>query len=440
MNHSLVRRVLTLCAMVAFQVPVIASSDELDDIRGQLRDLVQRVDRLEHENQVLRAQNEVLQAPASRQERSPPEVPAEKVEAASWASRVAFSGDLRYRHEQISDDTLNAQGERTADRYRERLRARLSARAQVTEDLSVGIGFATVEGGDPRSSNQTLDDVFSRKSVDLDLAYFDWAFVDGGHLIGGKMKQPFFKPGESLFWDSDVNPEGLALAYKRGVLFGSAYGYWVDEVSAPENARTSDTMLYGGQIGARLPIGESNLVVAAHYYDLSAGQGGAPFYNGNSNGNTTVDVGTPPTAVLLYDYQVLNLMTEFNSRWDAPWGAVPLQFWAEIGQNQDPDDLDTAWAAGFAFGDAADARTWQFGAAFHSVEKDALFAQLIDADLGGGVSDVNGWIVRAGYAPVKNLVLNATWFINHRNVDVPNVVGQTDVGYDRLQLDFNMKF
>jgi len=166
MNHSLVRRVLTLCAMVAFQVPVIASSDELDDIRGQLRDLVQRVDRLEHENQALRAQNGVLQAPAPRQERPPPEVPAEKVETASWASRVAFSGDLRYRHEQISDDTLNAQGERTADRYRERLRARLSARAQVIENVSVGIGFATAEGGDPRSSNQTLDDVFSRKSVE----------------------------------------------------------------------------------------------------------------------------------------------------------------------------------------------------------------------------------------------------------------------------------
>ena len=62
-------------------------------------------------------------------------------------------------------------------------------------------------------------------------------------------------------------------------------------------------MLFGGQIGARLPLGESNLVLAAHYYDLSAGQGRAPFYNGDPNGNTTIEVGTPPAAVLLYDYR-----------------------------------------------------------------------------------------------------------------------------------------
>ena len=154
----------------------------------------------------------------------------------------------------------------TADRYRDRIRMRVSAQVQAAENISVGIGFATGEGGDPRSTNQTLGDVFSGKSLDLDLAYFSWAIRRGVQLIGGKMKQPFFKPGQSLFWDDDVNPEGLALTFERGVLFGSAYSYWVDEFSAPENERTSDTMLFGGQIGARLPLGESNLVLAAHYY------------------------------------------------------------------------------------------------------------------------------------------------------------------------------
>jgi hypothetical protein len=348
---------------------------------------------------------------------------------------------LRYRHEQIFDDTRNASGERsTADRYRDRIRARLNATAQATESLSVGIGFATAEDGDPRSSNQTLDEVFSRKSVDLELAYFDWSFADSGHLIGGKMKQPFFKPGQTLFWDDDLNPEGLALTFERGVLFGTAYGYWVDEVSAPESELTSDAMLFGAQIGARLPIAVSNLVLAAHYYDLSAGQGRAPFFNGNANGNTTIQVGAPPTEVLLYDYRVLDLMAELNSGWSTPWGVVPVQIWADVARNQDPSDLETAWAAGVSFGDAADALTWEFGAAYYSVEKDALFAQLIDADFGGGLSDANGWVLRAGYAPVENVTLNAAYFINKRNVDVPNAAGQTDVDYDRLQLDLNIKF
>jgi hypothetical protein len=77
---------------------------------------------------------------------------------------------------------------------------------------------------------------------------------------------------------------------------------------------------------------------------------------------------------------------------------------------------------------------------YQSMEKDALFAQLIDSDFNGGVSDTEGWVLRFAYAPVRNWALNATYFLNKRNVDVPNGFGQTEVDYDRLQLDFNVKF
>jgi len=436
--------VLALGAVLfAFHSPVIAAtSEELTDIRNQLRNLMERVDRLEQENAALRARQGEGAYPKSdtRDVHEQSTAQVDNVEPADASSRVAFKGDVRYRHEQIHDDTLDASGVRTADRYRDRIRMRLNAQVQATDNISVGVGFATVEGGDPRSTNQTLGDVFSRKSLDLDLAYFSWSFIAGMQLIGGKMQQPFFKPGQSLFWDGDVNPEGLAFTFERGALFGSAYGYWVDEFSGPENARTSDTMLLGGQIGARLPLGESNLVLAAHYYDLSAGQGRAPFFNGDANGNTTITAGTPPEAVLLYDYRVVDLMAEFNTSVGARWGALPLQVWADVAQNQDPSNLETALAAGAMLGAAASARTWQFGAAYYSVEKDALFAQLIDNDLGSGFSDAAGWVLRAGYAPAENVTLNATYFINKRNVDVPNAAGQTDVDHERLQLDLNVTF
>ena len=38
-------------------------------------------------------------------------------------------------------------------------------------------------------------------------------------------------------------------------------------------------------------------------------------------------------------------------------------------------------------------------------------------------------------APQKNWILNASYFINQRNIDVG-----TQADYDRLQLDFNVKF
>ena len=138
----------------------------------------------------------------------------------------------------------------TADRYRDRIRARFNVEAKATDTLTLGLGLATAENGDPRSSNQSLTGQFSRKPIELDLAYFDWKFASWGDLIGGKMKQPFYKLPQSAFWDNDINPEGLALTFNRGIWFGSLYNYWLTEISGAETAVTADTSMAGGQIGA----------------------------------------------------------------------------------------------------------------------------------------------------------------------------------------------
>lgn len=427
-----------------------ASPDDLTEIRTQLQGLLQRVDKLEQENQALKSENEDLKAQSDylksetrglRKESASQDVEIGKVKGSDWAGKVAVKGDLRYRHEQIDDAALNSSGvQAAAHRYRDRVRARVNVEAKATDNMLVGIGVATTENGDARSSNQTLTGSFSRKAIDLDLAYFDWKFASWGDLIGGKMKQPFFKTTQSAFWDNDVNPEGLALTFNRGMWFGSAYNYWVTEISGAENTRTSDVSLAGAQIGARLPIGSATLTLAAHYYDLSAGQGRSPFYipNGGTlssslaNGNTT----TGTTPVLVYDYEVANVTAEFNGT----IGTLPLMIWADAAQNQDPSDLDTAWGTGVLLGKASNPRTWEFGATYQMIEKDALFAQLIDSDFGGGTTDSEGFTFRLGYAPVRNWTINGTYFMNKRNIDVANSVGQRDVDYDRLQLDFNAKF
>src|SRR5690606_33880436 len=160
-------------------------------------------------------------------------------------------------------------------------------------------------------------------------------------------------------------PEGLALQFARAIYFGTAYNYWVNEISGPESAVTADTMLHGLQLGARLPLGTATFTIAAHYYDLSAGKGRAPFFNGNPNGNSTVDVvsGSTTVAVLANDFRVANLSAELS----AQVGAVPFQLWADVAQNQAADDLDTAWAAGVLFGKAGNYRTWEAGVAYQVV-------------------------------------------------------------------------
>jgi hypothetical protein len=430
--ENLVKNQLIAAAAVATALSLgspahAATNDELAQIRSQLQNLLQRVDKLEAENDSLKAQNDRLKAQTEQVSKqitqsveSKPGAPA--VKAADWPNRIVVKGDVRYRHQETDDESAPAK------RDEDLLRARLGVEAKINDSIVAGIGVSTSSApGNPRGANVQLDGEFSRKSLYLDLAYFDWTFADNAHFIAGKMKMPFVRAGQSLFWDNDINPEGIALTYSTGSLFGSAWGYWIEEnVPATTTVTTTtDTKMYGLQLGNRFALGSNNLVVAASYYDLAAAQGRRPFYNASSNGNSLT-----PTGGLAYDFQVVSLMAEYSTK----LGELPLQVWADAAQNLDAD-LDTAYTVGAMFGKASNPHTWEAGFAYQLIEKDALFAQHIDSDFGGGLSDSGGWVLRGGYAPAKNWVLNATYFKNVNNQDVG-----TEYDFDRLMLDFNTKF
>lgn len=404
-----------------------ASNDELAQIRSQLQSLLQRVDKLEAENNALKAQNDQLKAQTEQVSKQvmqgadrPPAVPVSK--AADWPNRVVFKGDVRYRHQQTDDDSASAR------REEDLLRARLGVDAKVNDSIVAGLAVATSSApGNPRGANVQLDGSFSRKSLYLDLAYFDWTFADNAHFIAGKMRMPFVRPGQSLFWDNDINPEGIALTYSIGSLFGSVWSYWLDEnvQSAATVTTTTDTKLYGLQVGNRFDLSGNTLVIAASYYDLAAARGRRPFYNNAANGNSLTSTGG-----LAYDFQVVSLMAEYNTR----LGELPLQVWADVARNLDAE-YDMAYSMGTMVGKAFNPGTWETGLAYQLIEKDALFAQHIDSDFGAGLSDADGWVFRTGYAPARNWVLNATYFRNVNNRDVG-----TRHDFDRLMLDFNTRF
>ena len=62
----------------------------------------------------------------------------------------------------------------------------------------------------------------------------------------------------------------------------------------------------------------------------------------------------------------------------------------------------------------------------------------------GGVTGSEGSVFRFGYGFGRNFRINATYFMNDTNIDVPTTI--TGVGavndreYKRLQLDINMTF
>ena len=425
----------------------------MDQIMKELEALSGRVGRLEQDNAQLRIENSELKATNDRleatseylkdnaaatrkqlAEEAPQIADAAKVaKGAEWASRISWKADFRYRHEFVDPE------EAVTDQTRHRIRARLAMTAKISDTMSGTIGIATNGGsGDPRSTNQTLGEGFTRKGIGLDLAYVDWKPTESFGMTFGKMPQPWFK-ASGWFFDGDITPEGIAAKFNTGPFFASAFGYYLSERST-----ASDATLLGGQLGLTGQVGAMKLTGALGYFDVGGVEGQVtttntalgcaanPAFFGGPQGNTTV-TNAAGCAVLANDFNIY----EAQALAEMPVASQPLQFFVQYFQNNEADDLDTGYFAGFNWGKAGNPRSWEFGYAYGVVEKDAQFGQFIDSDFGGGVTDVDGSIFKIGFAPAKNWVLNGTYFSNNRFVDAP---GATERSYDRYQVDFNWKF
>jgi hypothetical protein len=441
---------LALAAPQAFaQAKGSATKAEVQAIEAQMRALAERLNKLEASNSQLQSENEQLKAVVDRREAEIDYLKSQtkelreegavasneigKVKGADWATKLKGRGDFRYRHEMIdSERVVNGQAEDAADRTRHRIRARLGFDYKVTDTVKGTLLFAT-GGDDPRSSNQTLGGTGTRKSIGVDMAYVDWQFMSGTNLVLGKQPYPHWRPGQSMFFDGDFNPEGGAVKFDRGMFFGSGYGWWLTEqFNSNPKGENSDANLFGAQVGMKFPLLGGETVLAAHYFDCGACQDNSPLYANNANGNTTYTLPNSTTNLLRYDYEILQLSAQMGTTlFD-----LPFTFWADYGQNMASGvEYDTAYGVGVVLGKASNAKTWEAGLAYQSIDKDALFAQIIDSDFGDGKTDSEGWFLKGGYAPVKNVTLNATYFINTLNKDVG-----TELDYNRLQLDVNYKF
>ena len=333
----------------------------------------------------------------------------------AWTDRVKIKGDVRLRHETIDED-----GEE--ERRRMRFRARFGLSAKVTDDVKFVFQLAT--GGDnPVSTNQSFDSGFSTKDIGVDLAYVDWKIRDGLNFYGGKMKNPLFKAGGvPLVWDSDLNPEGLALQYTSGGLFATAGGFTVEERSSAD-----DSLLYVLQAGYKFPLGDDmTLTAGAGYFAYTDTIGNEPFYNGRSKGNT-VDI----DGNYVYEYENTEAFIELGTR----VGDWPLKVFAHYTRNSEVDQEDTGYAFGAKLGSAKDSGQSEFSWTYQDIEADAVIATFNDSDFGGGGTDADGHMLKAKYALSKKLILGGTLMIN----DVDRFQG-TEHDYTRLQLDVEFKF
>jgi hypothetical protein len=452
MNKTLVSAAFA-AMLVAPVVATAQTSAEFAELRRALDQVTQRLDALEQKNQVLEARNTELENKNKALEESNDKQSdqiaqaSSKAKSADWATRISWKGDLRYRHEYV--DPFEAVNDQT----RHRIRARVGLTAKVNDTLSTAFQIATGGGtNDPRSTNQTLGEGMTRKQVAIDLAYFDWAPVQGFNLQLGKMPYPFERVSTPT-WDPDLTPEGGAVKYTKGPFFGSVFGYWLSEA-----ALTSDSNVAGAQLGFKGDLGGMKWTAAAMYYDVGAVQNevttiiapsgmlpaicAAGLLNnaffGGAQGNSTFNNGDNCNR-LLNDFNIWEVL----AKGDFALGSIPLSLFANYSENTEADDLNTAYGAGFTLGRASNPRTWELSYVYAKIEKDGLFGQFMDSDFGGGITDTEGSVFRLVYAPARNWTINGTYFLNERFVDVPITVAGvpiTGTDYDRYQIDFNVRY
>ena len=339
------------------------------------------------------------------------ELPPPSAVAPSWTEGLVLDGDMRYRHETINDDAVSV-------RHRHRMRARANATATLNEEMEVGFGLST--GGIANDSgNQSFDEGFSRKSVGVDRAYFDWALSETLTLVGGKMSNPFFRPGGyHLLYDGDLRPEGLALRVSSGSFFANASAFW-----AEERGSGPDTMWYGLQAGYRgSPASGVSLTAGASVHELSHAQGRAPMFTPRNGQGNQLDA----NGNYLYGFSQVELFGELS----IDLAGNPLRMYVDYVTNTAAAELSDGLALGIDYRRATDTGTWNVAWIYQDLGANAVVGAFTDSDFAGGTSDGAGHTIRAGYAFPRGWNLGLRYILGDRGEAAGNLRD-----YDRLQAD-----
>jgi hypothetical protein len=330
----------------------------------------------------------------------------------SWTDSIEFGGDTRVRFESI-----DAEG--SAQRDRSRFRARFGLEAKPSDDIKLVFRLATGDGS-PVSTNVTMDGGFSGKDILVDRAYVDWRINESWNVHAGKIKSPWFRPGGSpMLWDSDLNPEGIALHGKNGAFFGSLAALSVEERSSAD-----DSLLLTAQGGWQGEISDAgSLTAGLGYYSYTNARGQTPFYNGSPNGNTVDAAGN-----YLSGFRLVELFAEYKTKLND----MPLTVYADVVRNSDASNgEDLGWSVGATLS----AGKMQYGYAWLDIEADAVVGTFSDSNFGGGETDAHGHFMRAKYAIRDNVDFGATLIINERG----GFSGPA-LDYDRVMLDVEFSF
>ena len=431
---------LSTLALLLASMPSIAatSQEEIQAMRSQIELLTRRLDQLEKQNQDMARALQDRAAPGADAGAAPGPASAvalderieeavsaridERMAAVSWAERIQWKGDFRYRYENIDEEGRDG-------RNRNRIRARTALEAQVTPTVKAGLGLAT-GGDDPVSANVTLGGGGSKKDINLDLAYFDWSGIANTRVLGGKFSNYLVRPQKTgMVWDGDWRPEGLGAIWDNGTFFAQGLGTWLEG-----DSRRGTEFGWVAQAGVRLKVGDAGKLMFGGGYAQFDIAGATPLYGNPDDffGNTFVeDPLNDDVLVFAYNYREWQAFAEYSF----PLAGRPLVLFADYVVNSEAPENDTGYLFGVKYGSAKGPGTWDISYFYEKLEADAVVGLVTDSDFGGGGTDAKGHALQGTYAFHDNWSFTATYFVNEIALASGN-----PRDFDRLMLDLNFKY
>lgn len=397
-------------------------------------------------------------------------------ELSSLLGRFRFSGDVRVRQEDFFHSTEGCPGTVCSPRVRQRIRLRFGVEGKLSEDFLGGIYIATGSLNDPTSTNETLTNVFQRKSIGFDRGWitFNPRRAKWLSLTGGKFAATWQKTPQTF--DNDLNPEG----FSEKLSFDTKHTGILKNVSITgtqlmfnESSRGPDSYAIGGQISGKLVMGPwtatpSYMFLNWHRPDVILTE------PASVTGSTTIRCNTasPPVCTLPSGIFAPNGMT--NSTFVDAAGVTrftggfnysdfiidntiktglakfPLRILLEYEKNLSAaqgNNNDSMYGGEISIGQSKDRRDLQFGYSWYRVEQDAVIASFVESDQRAPTNVLQNRVFGT-YTVNKYLSTSATlWVGRTLNTALQNAsrlstvpAGEQEPYLKRLQLDVVYKF
>lgn len=362
--------------------------------------------------------------------------------APEWTQKIKVKGDVRMRTQTDWGKDLG----RANSRVRQRMRARVGVDGKLNEQLSGGVRIASGNDNKANSTNQTLEDDFSKKPVWIDQMYMLWSpkmdpRIGDAKIWGGKFTNPLVTT--EVMWDNDINPEGMAVQYNSPTfleetvptnLFFNGGMFWIDEASGWE----ADPLMWVGQAGFTSMVydeWESQFTGALAYYNLTntLQKDGIPFRSWTNTGWQFQDV----DLILMLD----------NKRFmglEVPWGLYTDYVVNVASSNQDAYLL----GAYLGYKSPKNAGEWKMWTEWRLLDINSVFDALPDSDFFGfklngtpveGGTNAKGINLGVQYALWKDAVLNLEYYYS-TPIEVQYSGAYEDSPRQLLQVDMNIKF